>query len=124
MDAWPQRIALLLSLILASVAGADHLRFGKPLFPDEAYLADATVIARARHALEAEPLLARTRLVVEAELRDITLRGEVATEVQAEKAVSIVRGLSGVRSVTNALNIGALEGGGSIDPVSQLHKRG
>ena len=71
--------------------------------PPRTMLADGNVLQRVRTGLANEPILAGTRISVDAYRGMVRLRGVVYDGVQQARALEIVRGIRGVRNVDNQL---------------------
>lgn len=70
-----------------------------------AELADATITARVKTALLADPDVEGLRIDVDTKDAVVTLRGTVADPAQSERALDIARRVDGVRSVQSALGM-------------------
>jgi hyperosmotically inducible periplasmic protein len=70
-------------------------------------LDDATVTAKVKTALIAEPGLKGLAIDVDTTQNVVTLSGSVATETAKQEAERVARGIEGVKDVTNNLSVKA-----------------
>jgi hyperosmotically inducible protein len=66
---------------------------------------DATITARVKTALLADKDVSGVAVSVDTFKGEVVLNGAVSTQAQLEKAESLARGVSGVRSVKNLIQI-------------------
>jgi len=73
--------------------------------PTPGNVADASTIARVKTALAGEPLLKAAEINVEAREGVVQLTGIVDNRAQMERAVELARGVNGVKSVLNDMQL-------------------
>ena len=69
------------------------------------YVEDSVITARVKAAVLAEPGLRSAEINVETFKGRVQLSGFVGTQADMDRAVALVRGLSGVRSVKNDMRL-------------------
>ncbi len=68
---------------------------------------DAAITEKVKSALSAEPNVPGTTINVDTNAGQVTLRGRVENQTQAERAVEVARGVEGVQRVDNQLTTSA-----------------
>ena len=102
--------------ILSAVALGSSLTFGAAAFaantaPAEQkqsvgeYASDAVVTTKVKAALVAEKELSALDVAVETNNGVVTLSGTVATDMQADAAARVARGVEGVKQVENMVKV-------------------
>ncbi|HUS24180.1 MAG TPA: BON domain-containing protein [Candidatus Binatia bacterium] len=66
---------------------------------------DAALTAKVKTALLADPQVKGMQIDVDTNARQVTLRGQVDSQQQADRAIEIVRGIEGVSAVNNELTV-------------------
>lgn len=69
------------------------------------YMDDSTITAKVKAALVEHNSIKSTDISVETENKVVTLSGFVESQVQAEEAVSVAKGVEGVSSVSDKLHV-------------------
>jgi hyperosmotically inducible protein len=73
--------------------------------PTPGNVADASTIAQVKTALAREPLLKTAEINVEAREGVVQLTGVVDSRTQMDRAVEVARGVNGVKSVLNDMQL-------------------
>lgn len=79
---------------------------------------DATLTASVKTALMADDTVRSMDINVETEKAVVSLNGQVQTQAQIDQAVSVARGVSGVRDVDNRLTLAAAGAAGTTGAAS------
>lgn len=96
----PAAILLAAFCVTATLAACDAVS-GKETAGQ--YVDDATITARVKSALAADPVVKAREVSVETLRGEVQLSGFVKTNEEASRAVSIARNAEGVRTVRNSI---------------------
>ena len=94
---------LVTAAVAAGCASKSKLAGGAGQTTDE--IASVSLMARVKTALLNDPIVGARRIDVHVAGGDVRLAGRVATSEERDRAVSIARGVEGVRSVKSELEI-------------------
>ena len=97
--------ALLFAFVAVIAGCASGPRVGVSSGASTANIANAQLVAKVKTALLNDAVVGARRIDVHVTGDDVRLTGRVASAAERDRAVSIARGVQGVRSVTSELEI-------------------